>query len=355
MKALKVFFGLGFGAVSLFALIAVVVGAILLSLPDVSELEKCMTTSMYHVRLCPSGNHYAKLDQISPDVAHAVIASEDTTFYSHHGFDWYEMEQSFKSNLEAKHIHRGGSTLTQQLAKNVWLNKERSYWRKLKEAYLTFRLEKKYNKNFILEKYLNVVQFGPKIYGVKDAAQFYFKKSPKDLHLLEAAFLAFVLPNPDIYCKSYKKGQLTPFAQKIIGIILKRMVQFRTITPDEYQFAMNEMGHFPWQGLTRADFENAHFANTADIQNEVPKEEDDSAIDKFLSEDGGEDIMPDSQDTAAAPAPAPLPQVAQPSPPVHDQDMMDDDTGSDGSNNADESGGQHDDGGAPNAHDSSAD
>lgn len=305
MKIVKVVFGLGLGIVSLFALIGVIFGGVLLSLPDVSQIEGCMTTSMFHVSLCPTGDHYVRFDQISPDVAHAVIASEDTAFYSHHGFDWYEIEQSFKSNLEAKHIHRGGSTLTQQLAKNVWLGKERSYWRKLKEAYLTFRLEKKYEKNYILEKYLNVVQFGPKIYGVKDAAEFYFKKQPKDLHLLEAAFLAFVLPNPDVYWKSYQKGQLTPFAQKIIGIILKRMVQFKTITPDEYQFALNQMGLFPWRGISRADFQNAHFANTASIDED--NGQDDTAIDQFFSEDGGEDSTPT---IVPAPKPKKAPQVA---------------------------------------------
>lgn len=289
MKFFKVIFGLGIGAVSILALIAVIIGAVLLSLPHVSEISGCMTTSMYHVHLCPTGEHYSKLEQISPDVAHAVIASEDTSFYSHHGFDWYEIEQSFKSNLEAKHIHRGGSTLTQQLAKNVWLGKEKSYWRKLKEAYLTYELEKKYDKNFILEKYLNVVQFGPKVYGVKDAAQFYFKKTPGELHLLEATFLAFVLPNPDVYWKSYQKGELSPFAKKIIGIILKRMVQFKTISPDEYQFALNEMGHFPWRGLTKADFQNAHFGNTAVVDGESPQ--DANALDQFWSEDaGGEDV-----------------------------------------------------------------
>lgn len=319
MKVVKVVFGLSLGAVSLFALIAVAFGGVLLSLPDVSQIENCMTTSMFHVQLCPTADHYVSFEQISPEVAHAVVASEDTSFYSHHGFDWYEIEQSFKSNLEANHIHRGGSTLTQQLAKNVWLGKERSYWRKLKEAYLTFRLEKKYEKNYILEKYLNVVQFGPKIYGVKDAADFYFKKSPKDLHLLEAAFLAFVLPNPDVYWKSYQKGQLSPFAQKIIGIILKRMVQFKSITPDEYQFALNEMGHFPWRGITRADFQNAHFSSTAAIGEESSQEE--SAIDQFLSEDGGEDNPP-----TLAPAPKPK-KVAQPNPPPdQDQPIIDEPT-----------------------------
>lgn len=307
MKIFKVFFGLGLGIFSVIALIGVIIGATILSLPDVTQIAGCMTTSMYHVHLCPTGGHYAEFNRIPADVGHAIVASEDTTFYSHHGFDWYEMEQSFKQNLQAKHVHRGGSTLTQQLAKNVWLGKEKSYWRKLKEAYLTYELEKKYDKNFILEKYMNVVQFGPEVYGVKDAAQFYFKKDISELHLLEATFMAFVLPNPDVYWKSYKNGTLSPFAQKIIRIILNRMVTFKTITPDAYQLALNEMNHFPWRNLTRADFQNAHFDNVT-IGDE--SSQDAKALDQFWGDEQQEEER--GNPTLAAPTQK-LKKVAQPS------------------------------------------
>ena len=137
------------------------------------------------------------------------------------------------------------------------MSKEKSYWRKAKEAYLTYELEHTYNKDFILEKYLNVVQFGENLYGVKDAAHHYFGKSPSQLNLLEAVYLAYLLPNPPVYSESFAKGQLTPFGKKIVSIILKRMVQFKKITPGAYQLAVNNISAFPWRSLSQADFENA--------------------------------------------------------------------------------------------------
>ena len=185
-----------------------------------------------------------------------------------------------------KHIHRGGSTITQQLAKNVWLSKEKSYWRKAKEAYLTYQLEHTYSKEFILEKYLNVVQFGDELYGIKDAAHRYFGKSPSQLHLLEAAYLAFLLPNPPVYSKSFAKGQLTPFGKKIVTIILRRMVQFKKITPGAYGLAVNNLNGFPWRSLSQADFENAK--GTALVNwDENPQDEKD--INQFLSDEDGSD------------------------------------------------------------------
>ncbi len=88
---------------------------------------------VHNVRLCPNADTYVSLKHISPYVAHAVIVSEDGSFYSHEGFDWHEMQASFEQNLKTGHLRRGGSTLTQQLAKNVYLSKEKSFWRKLKE------------------------------------------------------------------------------------------------------------------------------------------------------------------------------------------------------------------------------
>ena len=117
MKYFRVLFFLALGSLSLFILVGVIFAASLMILPSVHELKGCITTSMYDVHLCPSGGHYAKLHDIAPEVLHAVVASEDAAFYSHHGFDWYEIEQSLKQNMMEKHIHRGGSTITQQLPK----------------------------------------------------------------------------------------------------------------------------------------------------------------------------------------------------------------------------------------------
>lgn len=254
MKFFKIIFWMFIAVISALALIACIVAFVLLSLPQVTELKGCLTTNMYKVKLCAGGEHYAYLKDIAPIAVDAVIASEDTSFYSHNGFDWYEIQQSMNANLADLKIHRGGSTITQQLAKNIWLSKEKSFFRKAKEAYLTYQLEKNFDKKFIIEKYLNVVQFGLDLYGIKDAARFYFKKSPSNLNVLESVYLAFLLPNPELYSRGFKKGQLTPFAKNIVSRLLNRLATFKKITPGEYQFAVSKIDNFPWAGISNEEF-----------------------------------------------------------------------------------------------------
>ncbi len=249
MKKLSLFTSLVFLIASGLALLGIAIIAMLLSVPDVRQLEKCFTTSMYEVHLCATSDNYVKLKQISPYAIHAVIAAEDGGFYSHEGFDWHEMEESLTANLKSGKIRRGGSTLTQQLAKNIFLGKEKSLWRKLKEAYLAHAIERHYTKDFILEKYLNVVEFGPELYGIKPASFHYFHKSPSDLNPLESAYLAHLLPNPKVYARSFSAGTLTPFNRKMVSIILKRMTSFGKLSAPAYQTAMHQLPNFPWVGL----------------------------------------------------------------------------------------------------------
>lgn len=242
---------------SLVIITAVLIAGVLLTIPDITQLERCMTTSMFEVKLCPDSPTYVKLKDVSPYMIHAVIVAEDGSFYSHKGFDWKEIQESLEANLKAGGAKRGGSTLTQQLAKNVFLNQEKSLWRKLKEAYLAYGIETHYKKDFILEKYLNVVEFGPKLYGVKNASEFYFKKPPSQLHPLEAAWLAHLLPNPKVYSQGYRKGALSPFSRKMVMIILKRMAAYGKLSPTGYQVAESLLSEFPWSGVTMASFSTA--------------------------------------------------------------------------------------------------
>lgn len=290
---MKMFKTLGnFAILGISALMLIFIGlvAVVLTLPDVAVLEKCFTTSMYQVHLCPDSKDYVKLKSISPYMIHAVIAAEDAAFYSHKGFDWHEMEASFETNLKNGKIARGGSTLTQQLAKNAFLSKDKSYLRKIKEAYLANAIENRYKKDFILEKYLNVVEFGPNIYGIKPAALHYFQKSASELHPLEAAYLAFLLPNPKLYSQSSRKGTLTPFAKKQVGIILKRMSSFGKISPAGYQTARAAIGNFPWRSLSLSSFEG-----TPSWDLDAPKVDaeqlqlDENALEEILEETPAEE------------------------------------------------------------------
>jgi len=137
-------------------------------------------------------------EDVSPHVFTAVIAAEDARFCQHYGFELEAMYAAWQSNRRGKRI-RGGSTLSMQTAKNIFLWPGRDYVRKAFEAYFTVLLELMWEKRRILEVYVNVVEFGPGVYGIEAAAQAFFKKSAKNLSRREAALLAAVLPNPRKY------------------------------------------------------------------------------------------------------------------------------------------------------------
>ena len=136
---------------------------------------------------------WVPLSEISPALPIAVVASEDQKFPSHHGFDFESISAALQEDRQRR---RGASTITQQLAKNLYLWSGRSLFRKAVEAYFTVLIEFSWPKRRILEVYLNVVEFGPKVYGVGAASRMFFGKSPKQITSQEAAILAAVLPNP---------------------------------------------------------------------------------------------------------------------------------------------------------------
>jgi monofunctional glycosyltransferase len=126
----------------------------------------------------------------------AVIAAEDDKFYQHHGFDWEAIQDAWKRNDKADKIKRGGSTITQQLAKNLFLSPSRSYVRKAREAFITFLLELMLPKDRILELYLNSIEFGPGIFGVEEGARYHFGVSARQLSLDQCCRLAAIIPSP---------------------------------------------------------------------------------------------------------------------------------------------------------------
>ncbi|MDZ4676224.1 MAG: biosynthetic peptidoglycan transglycosylase [Oligoflexia bacterium] len=245
---IRSFAAIGVAAVCIGGLMIITLAAVFLSLPDASGLKKCMTTEMNKVQLCESGPKYVKLSEISPNIIGAIIMSEDAAFYSHEGVDYDEMKESVIKDINEGRFARGASTITQQLAKNVFTNGEKSLLRKAKEIYLAFQIEKIFTKPKILEIYLNVVEFGPEIYGIKEGAQYYFKVPPSQVRPEQAAFLAFLLPNPKKYSQSFRKNELTPFARKTIKTILRKMLHGHKISEEEYNVALARVPYFPWQG-----------------------------------------------------------------------------------------------------------
>ncbi|MGZ3742443.1 MAG: monofunctional biosynthetic peptidoglycan transglycosylase [Pseudobdellovibrionaceae bacterium] len=213
-------------------------------IPSEKEIKGCLITTMYQVHLCPGSKDYVPLKSISLYMQKTVVLTEDSAFFQHDGFDWKAIEENAKKNLEKGHYAKGGSTISQQLAKNMFLYKDKTLLRKGLEALITRKIEKTLTKKEILERYLNVVEFGKNIYGVKQAANFYFKKTPAQLDVVESAFLAMILPNPIKYSQSYFRKGLTPFAQKRLKRIVSDMYQYNRITESEFNVAIGEIPSF---------------------------------------------------------------------------------------------------------------
>jgi len=159
--------------------------------------------------------------RISPHLKRAVLVSEDINFFSHHGFDTDEIGNALETAWKEKRFPRGASTLTQQLAKNLWLSPSRNPLRKLKEALLTRQLEEHLSKRRILELYLNVVELGPGIYGAEAASRHYFGESAAALDPRQAAELAASLPNPD----DWHPGAKSRRYRNRVATVLRRMAK----------------------------------------------------------------------------------------------------------------------------------
>jgi monofunctional biosynthetic peptidoglycan transglycosylase len=157
--------------------------------------------------------------RISPHLKRAVLVAEDINFFSHHGFEPSEMKVALERTLEAGKPLRGASTISQQLARNLWLSPSRSPLRKGREAILTWQLERALDKRRILELYLNVVEFGPGLYGAEAAAQRYFDKPAAALTVEEAAQLAASLPRPSTWHPGAPSGAY----RRHVAAVLRRM------------------------------------------------------------------------------------------------------------------------------------
>ena len=175
-----------------------------------------------------------KLEDVSPYVKEAFLAIEDKKFYSHHGLHFKGIIRAVLTNFLKGKATQGGSSITQQLAKNAFLTPERTFSRKVKEAILTYQIERTYTKDEILERYLNEIYFGSGSYGIKNAADQYFRKDPKDLNIAEAALLAGIPNRPT----KYDPNRSLENALHRQQIILKEMFEEGRITKEEYEEAL---------------------------------------------------------------------------------------------------------------------
>ena len=164
---------------------------------------------------------WVEYDNIAKSAKQAAVVSEDSRFVSHHGFDMEGIEAAMKKNESTGTVAAGGSTITQQLAKNLYLTSHRSYVRKGLEASITVMIEGMWDKQRILTAYLNVAEFGNGIYGIEEAAKYYFNKSASNLNRDESALLISMLTNPKYYEKNMSNQRLRNKQR----IIMRRMHQ----------------------------------------------------------------------------------------------------------------------------------
>ena len=162
---------------------------------------------------------YISYEEMGSNVKKAVIASEDQLFFSHNGFDYKAIQKAIKKNDTKGKVVRGGSTISQQTAKNIFLWQGRSWIRKGLEAGYTFIIEIFWGKEVILERYLNSIEMGRGVFGVEAASEYYFKKSSKDLTKSEAAWIATILPNP----KKYDPKNPSAYLNKKHNWIMRQM------------------------------------------------------------------------------------------------------------------------------------
>jgi hypothetical protein len=201
----------------------------------------------------PSNDEFVPLDQISPYLIKSIMTTEDGAFYQHRGFITSEFRTALVNNLKVGRFRQGASSITMQMVKNVLLFREKTLARKLQELFLTWHVENTLTKDRILEIYFNVIEYGPRLYGIGPAAYHFFGKKPKDLSPVEAAFFSTILPSPKERYKQYCAGTLTRWTTGKIERILELMLKRERLTQSEYDLAIATPLLFSKDGLESED------------------------------------------------------------------------------------------------------
>jgi len=217
-------------------------GLTLATLPDVTSIQKTNPTITALMEQRAEENHikprpirtWVPYNSISPNLRNAVLIAEDGSFFQHSGYDVFEIKESMKRNWREKRFSRGASTITQQLAKNLYLSTSRNPLRKIREFFIAQELEQTLSKQRIFEIYLNVIEWGDGLYGIEPAARRYFGKSSSELLPEEAAILAAMIPNP----RRYTPARNLKYLEKRKAQILERLMRSKYLAPEEYQAAI---------------------------------------------------------------------------------------------------------------------
>lgn len=232
------------GAVLLYA---AYIGVSLLFLPSVDSLKNRRMNMTIRVKdwngnyhpfvVGPKNPYWTRSAAIPPEMKWAVILAEDSRFYKHEGIDVKAIKNAIKYDLEKKSFARGASTITQQVAKNLFLSREKTLSRKAKEIVLARRMDEQLTKGRILELYLNVVELGPMVYGIGHGARYYFGKPASSLTPRECAFLAAMLPGPRVAYNPYRNlDKVVHRSDEILRLLRRKGI----LTEGEYRLALSQ-------------------------------------------------------------------------------------------------------------------
>ena len=200
----------------------------------------------------PTSADWLPIAEVPRFLVDALTTSEDSQFFTHHGFSVAGIRRSLSVNLERGGFYQGASTLSQQLVKNLFLSHEKTLARKLQEVFITWQLERFLEKEKILELYLNVIEWGPEVWGLRQAAMHYFGKIPKELSLLESAFLVTVIPNPRLYHVHFENGAPSPAFEARIKGLVREMGRRNLVPAEQAEAALEQHLRFVPAGDTPA-------------------------------------------------------------------------------------------------------
>ena len=192
----------------------------------------------YDIRVAPGSPGFVALEEVPELFLRTLLLGEDSNFWGHPGIDLAELPAAIATNVARGAFARGGSTISQQLAKNLFLSREKRLGRKLEEAALALLLDASLGKRRVLEIYLNVIEWGPGVYGLRPAARHYFGREPSELTAKQMAFLVSMIPGPVKYQGSIAGGVPSPFFEGLMATLLAKLASVSALTPEEYEAAL---------------------------------------------------------------------------------------------------------------------
>ena len=239
-------FSLGFLVLVLSITLSLYITNFLNSLPDLEHTSYSRMKQIARKRVSQKLQVKSKrykwvgLQNVSRDYLYTIVMSEDAGFFEHDGIDFDAVIDSFAKNFRKRKVESGGSTISQQTVKNLFLKHDRTFARKFKEVIITWSLEKHFSKNQILELYLNIAELGPDIYGINAASYAYFGKSPSKINAAEGAFIGLMLPSPRRFHYSvFQNKNLSRPKRRKIRRILADMMHHEFISPKQFYGYLN--------------------------------------------------------------------------------------------------------------------